>query len=64
MSGHGVNGGWLRVRGRLRYNRISAGIIDREPDWHFGQTIRTPQKTGISGKMEISNLKNHSTLIG
>jgi hypothetical protein len=39
MSGDGVRGGWLIVRGPLRYSRISAGIIDREPDWHLGQTI-------------------------
>jgi hypothetical protein len=26
-SGEGVMGGWLRVRGELRYRRISAGIV-------------------------------------
>ena len=44
-SGDGVIGGWLRVRGPLRYRRISAGIIDTAPDWHFGQIILTPQET-------------------
>jgi hypothetical protein len=30
-------GGWLRVRGRLRYRRISAGTMVRASDAHFGQ---------------------------
>ena len=41
ISGEGVMGGWLRVRGLLRYNRISAGIRERAADWHFGQTMAT-----------------------
>jgi len=31
-SGDGVIGGWLSVRGLLRYSRISAGMIDTELD--------------------------------
>src|ERR1700675_2886443 len=37
MSGEGVTGGWLSVRGPLRYSRISAGTVDRALDWHLGQ---------------------------
>src|SRR5258708_31737442 len=44
MSGEGVNGGWLKVRGALRYRRISAGIKDSDPELHLGQDIDTPQK--------------------
>jgi len=44
MSGEGVNGGWLKVRGALRYRRISAGIKDSDPELHLGQDIETPQK--------------------
>ena len=29
MSGDGVSGGWLSVRGPLRYSRISAGTVAR-----------------------------------
>ena len=36
-SGEGVIGGWLRVRGVLRYKRISAGITETESHRHLGQ---------------------------
>jgi len=42
-SGEGVIGGWLNVRGVLRYSRISAGTTDIDADWHLGQIIGTPQ---------------------
>jgi hypothetical protein len=40
MSGEGVNGGWLRVRGTFRKSLTSAGISDKDPDPHFGQIIQ------------------------
>lgn len=50
MSGEGVMGGWLKVRGLLRYSRTSAGTTDRAADWHLGQIIfytsGGPNKTG------------------
>jgi hypothetical protein len=42
ISGAGVIGGWLRVRGLLRKSRISAGIVEIHPDSHLGQTISAP----------------------
>lgn len=39
ISGDGVMGGWLSVRGLLRYSRTSAGIRESALDWHFGQAI-------------------------
>jgi len=36
-SGGGFMGGWLRVLGRFRYKRISAGMMVRASDSHFGQ---------------------------
>ena len=47
-SGEGVTGGWLIVRDELRYNRISAGTTDTDPDWHFGQSILKPRGTSTS----------------
>lgn len=38
-SGDGFMGGWLNVRGLLRYRRISAGIMETAFDWHFGQLM-------------------------
>jgi hypothetical protein len=32
-------GGWLSVRGLLRYSLTSAGIVDNADDWHLGHTI-------------------------
>jgi hypothetical protein len=52
MSGDGVNGGWLKVRGALRYRRISAGIKDRDPELHLGQDIDTPQRKLTCGKLD------------
>jgi hypothetical protein len=37
ISGDGLSGGWLRVRGPLRYRRISAGTVARASESHFGQ---------------------------
>lgn len=42
-------GGWLNVRGLLRYKRISAGITEIESAWHFGQAIRNPQDANLHG---------------
>ena len=39
-------GGWLRVRGLLRYNLTSAGIVDNADDWHLGHTIFYAPQTG------------------
>jgi hypothetical protein len=44
MSGEGVIGGWLKVRGLLRYSLTSAGTTETAADWHLGQIIQTPQE--------------------
>lgn len=74
MSGEGVMGGWLSVRGLLRYSRTSAGIIETAADWHFKQTIlnssgpqslREGPATQISGRSslyrQLHNLCNKSS---
>jgi hypothetical protein len=43
------------VRGLLRYRRISAGIIEIEPEWHFGQAIDSPQKQKTTDLGEINS---------
>jgi hypothetical protein len=55
-SGDGVIGGWLMVRGILRYNRISAGTMENDEEWHFGQIMEPPllpalQTSKIRGKI-------------
>jgi len=40
-------GGWLSVRGPLRYSRISAGICNKEPVRQVGQTIVKTSDPGI-----------------
>ena len=65
MSGEGVMGGWLSVRGLLRNSRTSAGTTETALDWHFGQIMHTPQETrkktgslkkGIEGEIQCSGV--------
>jgi len=65
MSGEGVIGGWLRVRGLLRNSRTSAGTSETAADWHFGQVIHTPQGTRASGapKKELREDTNVAEIV-
>jgi hypothetical protein len=46
-SGFRENGGWLSVRGALRYRRISAGMTDKSSDLQLGQTIAYTPKVEL-----------------
>ena len=48
-------GGWLSVRGLLRYSLTSAGILDNADDWHLGHTIFlcTSKGMNLSGQFTI-----------
>jgi hypothetical protein len=53
MSGEGETGGWLSVRGALRYIRISAGILVQDSELHLGQvTVYTSDSVFISQEMK------------
>ena len=57
-------GGWLSVRGPLRYSRISAGMMDKDADSHFGQTMDTPldQKQQTAKKNKLQGIVNSNWL--
>lgn len=61
-SGEGVIGGWVSVREVLRYNRISAGMTEREPDWHFGHIMQIPRPRNETNQAKKSTAWSIPTL--
>lgn len=62
MSGEGVIGGWLKVRGLLRYSRTSAGIRETAVDWHFRQTILSSSGPNRLGEGPATHIAGRSPL--
>ena len=54
-------GGWLRVRGVLRYSLTSAGTIDNDADSHLGQIIEIPREN-VARRHKTTELRRYTLI--